>query len=497
MMQALGANLNATDMQSWFPHPADPSLRVQIILDACHMLKLMRNCLASYGILKDSNGAKINWNYVEQLHKLQEFEGLRLGNKLKTAHIMWTKQKMKVNLAAQTLSASVADAIEFCRVHLKLYQFSGSEATVHFLRTIDRLFDILNSRNPFGKGSKAPMKTFNDSVWRPFLIETMHYLSKLTDAKGQPMHTTKRRTPFIGLLCTISSVVAVFDDFVGRPNAPLKYLLTYKLSQDHLELFFGAVRSSFGCNNNPTVRQFMSAYKRLLMRHNVQGGLENCIVQDTTRMLSVTIDSIQVDGMQQDTLDMAVARMYDLVDRPPAQVDHDYSDIPNKAILSQYKKAVISYIAGHVVKMVKRKISCTDCQLALTDESIGDPFVVLKNRGGLIKASHSVILVCEETEKCFYRMHATVGDKLPQTAKILPTICSIVLKEVGLKSFNSLNEHMYITTPDNNHIFNLIKCVANCYCTIRLHHLDKQKTVAITGSKVRKQLTKLVLFKGQ
>jgi len=40
----------------------------------------------------------------------------------------------------------------------------------------------------------------------------------------------------------------------------MKYLLTYKFSQDHIELFFGAVRSTGGFNNNPT------AYKRLLMR---------------------------------------------------------------------------------------------------------------------------------------------------------------------------------------------------------------------------------------
>ena len=62
---------------------------------------------------------------------------------------------MKVNLAAQTLHArhaSVADAIELCCCNIKLYQFASSEATVRFLRIIDQLFDILNSRNPFAKG---------------------------------------------------------------------------------------------------------------------------------------------------------------------------------------------------------------------------------------------------------------------------------------------------------------------------------------------------------
>jgi hypothetical protein len=175
------------------------------------MLKLMRNCLASYGILKDDKGDKVNWNYAEQLYKLQEAEGLRLGNKLKASHMMWTKQKMKVNLAAQTLSSSVADAIEFCHVNLKLHQFVGSEATVRFLRLIDHLFDILNSRNPLAKGYKTPMKSFNEKLWRAFLDGPKCYLCKMTDVKAQLMYLSKRRTPFIGLLCTIDSVVAIYD----------------------------------------------------------------------------------------------------------------------------------------------------------------------------------------------------------------------------------------------------------------------------------------------
>lgn len=94
-------------------------------------------------------------------------------------------------------------------------------------------------------------------------------------------------------------------------------------------------------------------------------------------------------------------------------------------------------------------------------------------------------------------MHAAVGDKLPHTQNLLTAICLVVLKEVGLRTFTSLNSHMFDSTPESNHIFNLIKCVARSYATIRLHHLAKQKTVAIAGAKIRKQLTKLVLFKGQ
>ena len=113
MMKELGASLEYPNIKPYFPHPADSSKKIYVLLDVCHMLKLTRNMVAQLQILNDMNGKAIRWKYFEELHCLQETEGLRLGNKLKS-HINYEKQKMKVNLAAQTLSSIVADAIDFC-----------------------------------------------------------------------------------------------------------------------------------------------------------------------------------------------------------------------------------------------------------------------------------------------------------------------------------------------------------------------------------------------
>ena len=68
-------------------------------------------------------------------------------------------------------------------------------------------------------------------------------------------------------------------DQVASNNAKLKYVLTYKLSQDHIKLFFAAIHSSYGCNNNPTALQFRSAYKRMLVRHEIASSSGNCRVR--------------------------------------------------------------------------------------------------------------------------------------------------------------------------------------------------------------------------
>lgn len=68
----------------------------------------------------------------------------------------------------QFSSSSVVAAIEYCDTRLKLDQFKGSSATVKFIRMLDRLFDLLNSRNPCAKGYKSPLRIQNQTYWLLF-----------------------------------------------------------------------------------------------------------------------------------------------------------------------------------------------------------------------------------------------------------------------------------------------------------------------------------------
>ena len=192
MLRELGLNLDLSNMVTYFIHPQDPNLRVYVFLDICHMLKLVRNTFGEWGILVSRDGEKIHWQYLVELHNLQDTEGLRLANKLKKTHINWKQQKMKVNLAAQSLSSSVADALEYCANELKLPQFQGCEATVEFIKMFDHLFDILNSRNPLAKGYKAPLRPTNKCTWDAFLTDVYDYIIKLKNTSGVQMCKTKR-----------------------------------------------------------------------------------------------------------------------------------------------------------------------------------------------------------------------------------------------------------------------------------------------------------------
>ena len=156
-------------------------------------------------------------------------------------------------------------------------------------------FDVLNSRNLLARNFKAPNRKSNYEYTKSILNEAGKYIRKLKCSDGKPILTSKRKTGFLGFLVCIDSVLGLASDLVLPEKPVLKYLLTYKMSQDHLELFFLAVRACRGWNNNPTTRHFIAAYKQLLMRHNIKAGRGNCSAQDETEILNSVTDQLDIN----------------------------------------------------------------------------------------------------------------------------------------------------------------------------------------------------------
>lgn len=74
-----------------------------------------------------------------------------------------------------------------------------------------------------------------------------------------------------------------------EPNPLLQYVCTYKFSQDPLELFFSVIRQQFGCNNNPSAKQFQSAMKKILLHLELQEDSSgNCIPLSNINIISFT-----------------------------------------------------------------------------------------------------------------------------------------------------------------------------------------------------------------
>ena len=66
---------------------------------------------------------QIKWQFIHSLNKLQEEIGFSFATRLQQKHLFWEKHKMNVKLTAQTLSASIANAIDFLCDELNCLSF--------------------------------------------------------------------------------------------------------------------------------------------------------------------------------------------------------------------------------------------------------------------------------------------------------------------------------------------------------------------------------------
>lgn len=103
------------------------------------------------------------WQYLKDLNDIQENEGIHLGNKIRLKHIHYKKQKMKVRLAAQVFSKSVADALRVLKDDVKLPDFKDCGQTIYFIELFNDLFDILNSKSIRQFSFKKPFNCNSDS----------------------------------------------------------------------------------------------------------------------------------------------------------------------------------------------------------------------------------------------------------------------------------------------------------------------------------------------
>ena len=119
------------------------------------------------------------------------------------------------------------------------------------------------------RGFKQPITTSNFEYLQSNAIKLSEYLLQLKDAKNEPLVNHRRKTFILGFVSTAKSVINLAAELLNREVRPYDYFLTYKVSQDHLELFFCCIRSRGGFNNNPNVIQFKTSMKQILLKNPI------------------------------------------------------------------------------------------------------------------------------------------------------------------------------------------------------------------------------------
>lgn len=481
----LGCNLDVDNLHT------EINNGVFIFPDPSHMVKLVRNLLGEKMVLYDENNNEINFKYLKLLNELQENEGLHLANKLRTKHILFFKQKMKTKLATQLFSESVAEAILFCKEHLQLKTFADCDATVKFILMMNNIFDILNSRSVEASKYKKAMCNKNILEIKTFYNNFVDFVKGLKLIDGTPILQSQRKTGFLGLIISLKSAISLFQKYVGINELSLTFIPLYKLGQDHIELFFGKIRSHCGNNDNPTAKNFIAAYKKLLVYCEIKdNGLGNCIPLEEISILTCnsTVSKKPEKTIVNDETIKPAAEISISINS--ALTDHSYVNDYN---LSEFATNIVIYISGFVCKKLNSKLKCQECLSKLTTqkENAFYSFIHFKNDPNFTYPSNDVVFLCTETEKI-------ISQNIQENILLSSSIKNNILNEVLLvtkthKVFQDVNEK-HTHSISENYELQLMKEVILKYVDLRLRYACKQMSAK---DSIRNYFKKIVLFKGE
>lgn len=232
--------------------------------DTPHLLKSVRNNLIRHDVV--INGQSVSWRYIEEFYAKDKQMSIRLAPKLTDKHIYCNNyDKMKVNLASQVFSRSVAAGIH---THATLGSMpSTATFTANFIHKMDSLFDMFNSsQTKHYRSSKTAISMNNINQ-----IQDMQNWINLWEFTG-----TRNTIPCVeGWKLNVSALQCLWHDL--NRNFEYEFLLTRRLNQDCLESLFSTVRNIGGNNDSPTTPKFVNQMKTLVTNNFLQSSIQgNC-----------------------------------------------------------------------------------------------------------------------------------------------------------------------------------------------------------------------------
>jgi hypothetical protein len=218
---------------------------------------------------------------------------------------------------------------------------STAKHTAEFVKMLNDMFDLLNSRNPAcGSVSAEDLPKF-----KVFKEECKQWT-----AAG------KRPPCFEALVQNLTGMEMLIESLLQSQS--FDYVLTGRVTQDCLENFFAQVRSRGGNRSNPSAAEFSYAYKALaanLLLTPVKSG--NCEVNSDDLLLDLAGLG---KGVKTTKKTLPVPVRGDSVSVIEVETIDDF-------VVSKPVTNVITYIAGYVLQKLDIRSRCAECFALLTD----------------------------------------------------------------------------------------------------------------------------------
>ena len=219
-----------------------------------------------------NNGHLLIWNYVSDMFYSDLEHGLQLLPKITADHINLTSYSiMRVNLAAQVLSSSMASMLK---------EFGPPEAvgTAEFCQKMDTFFECFNVRSMTeGERSRKafllPYKDVNDPRFSWLTDDFLDYLRTWCDSviKRHGSYDADAQARMFISHQTYLETYSLIELVKFLLNADVDFVLTNRFCQDPVKQYFGKQREFGRRSDNPIIKTFGYNDNSIRMqRSNVQ-----------------------------------------------------------------------------------------------------------------------------------------------------------------------------------------------------------------------------------
>jgi len=504
--ELLGANLDLENHQWWFPHPVTGK-KVYIIVDAVHMMKLMRNLIGEKKLVWiPGYHDPWSWDHYVALYEQQTEIGLKAGNKITKIHIYYERNKMKVYPAVQLLSTSTADSLQVEMDDGVNTRLEKCQPTIFVTRILDCYFDFCNTRSAKGFGQKEPITLENFERKKKQILEIISILQdmKIKEWRVNPktkkmeqreilVRNSNKKTAIVGFTTTVKSLFDIAWELLNDKDQPMDKVYTYYFVQDFIEHMFSIFRLCGGWNSNPSPLQVKYIVRKMISFG--YGGIHPSLNGNCSYLyVDIEIDEDE-DNTEDFHLELEMEQQAECYSDYLMDVDYHFSS------MKDFKKRILAYIAGYVALKLCKRVVCLTCRSALQsspadllDSSLA-ALLNQKNRKSknsiapsssanlknmfsefnnltkkeLVIPSQSVYELVAKAESVF-QVKVAKPKTLPQQKNLIKFLTADVLRVVSLTTlFPTLNQHILqqMSPAEEPHNLALAKLVITRYLEVR------------------------------
>lgn len=363
-------------------------------------------------------------------------------------------------------------------------EFKDAGATINFIRIFDSLFDVMNTQrivSTHPNQLKSALNSHNKEEVFAFLLKAKQYILglKIEDAKGDiiPIVESKVKTGFRGYVINIESLLAIYQEYVQKDNL-MGMIATYRFSQDHLERFFGKIRYAQGCNDNPTIQQFTSCYRKLQLMSDFEISRYSNVTNISSTDILMISSRPRINEMIQQPNEKNNSRDEEILELETIE--------RASYLMDKCNNSAISFVAYKIEKRLLccEQVYCSYCERVLNENEKIDRRDCVGNN----IPCKSTQEICKATDRAM-KMFMNGNVKEDFTAKVIGSVMSTI-------DFNKIYPLYYEPEHDVDHKHFLVRFIINEYKHIKNIFSSKQKTLDLHKEFFRQKNIKSIHFAG-